>query len=1363
MHTPSEQNVYIGEQVSSFADQMSTRRCNHHADRTLHYSELASNSLTLNRMLNRGLTLPVSGTWCPDFRQPDYVLLQPTPKRRRTSSGSAGFPRRYCTSSRNGHFSNGLSVHSSSNLPNMCEMTNHRFVRSLDARNPESFRQNNVFANQHSLQQHWPQVLPTSQHPNRWQNELQQVTSLVSVAAAAAAAAAAATQTSTPYHQQSFIPPATNVSFSEIPCSSSQNYVAITSRARGFTQARPGLTKRPNYRLSFSNGVGSTKRRSEFTEVNETNSHTDVNGRHSRQELVVNNKGRDPQSPSSFSSALTSAAHCNHQLNSSVSLQNPLISHNENNNILSNNSENTNNCDAIECTEVEESTESLGADEIHADCMHRTVGEQSDLLTSDSELSSQSTNRSDVLSFAYASGCNTAAVESNSNNASNSFLESVDSQQQRPTYTLESNITSQGDQSSSTVINKNPINVCFDGLNSNGSGALRPHHYGGVNESVQFTQSCFSRSEMNGSTASFVVPSPTSHPEEATVVAAAVVASAAAHAVAAAAQAVSAAVHHRRASDRSGLQTFPSQSNSSVLMHAIPNQRIIDPLVQCTSQSLECNNNCPVNHLISDICNHGDHNNLVGQHGFNYRQSQFMSEPSTNNVLNSFSIHPTSMCNLSSSQAIFDPSTFYSSPSTGGGGNTGNFACNSDINLHIPNICTGLGQLASSSMLHSIIPAFTTSDGLTLIPSTSELVDTSSSSYPFTTISHVTSATDNTIRFTMPTSGLSVSAQNSASNFISTPLAFSDHIQSNMLNNNTFSAPGSASHYQSSIYSNLPTEVAAAAAATATTVSLDTNNSPVNNNHQFTDLNNPMNFLPSIVSLSSATTASHNASISLYLPPSFSSVTPIPVLPLRPQLSTIGPSTLATTRGVNTLLQFLRLIHQRPDSYALPYYPSAMTATAGGSNQSVVVSASAGVANGTRVASAVTPPLVPHHPIVPPQTSLLAGYAESRRSVQTNLLLDNLQTTMPSPVSVQPITSAAAALAVAMAAAVALQQQSHRHASSNAISMLTPSRAAPTPSIPVPILHAHLYYPRNVATVQQLQHNAHQQCYHSHYGGGGGGVQHQHSISQRPASMPNSSANGFVPSNSSIGPVFAATSSSGTTTPAYLTSLFPFLLAVPTPSTSNNNNNSSATTGFAVNNFSESLFTHYTDHSVRFSNGSSILSQSVSDPTSAATAAAAAAAVAAAAAAAASVDTLIHLAVQLESTTNGVGGGRGLSKEELESLPIRLYISKTNFANNKDFNAQKSYCDDDDNAASTATHITTTTSTNEENDDSPSDEYDRCMICLDDYEESQQIRQMRCSHEFHADCVDKWLKTKRTCPLCRADAFTGSQRKDDYL
>lgn len=47
-----------------------------------------------------------------------------------------------------------------------------------------------------------------------------------------------------------------------------------------------------------------------------------------------------------------------------------------------------------------------------------------------------------------------------------------------------------------------------------------------------------------------------------------------------------------------------------------------------------------------------------------------------------------------------------------------------------------------------------------------------------------------------------------------------------------------------------------------------------------------------------------------------------------------------------------------------------------------------------------------------------------------------------------------------------------------------------------------------------------------------------------------------------------------------------------------------------------------------------------------------------------------------------------------------------------------------------------------------------CVVCMSDFETRQVVRVLPCSHEFHSKCVDKWLKTNRTCPICRGDAST---------
>ncbi|XP_053573019.1 RING finger protein 44 isoform X2 [Bombina bombina] len=56
------------------------------------------------------------------------------------------------------------------------------------------------------------------------------------------------------------------------------------------------------------------------------------------------------------------------------------------------------------------------------------------------------------------------------------------------------------------------------------------------------------------------------------------------------------------------------------------------------------------------------------------------------------------------------------------------------------------------------------------------------------------------------------------------------------------------------------------------------------------------------------------------------------------------------------------------------------------------------------------------------------------------------------------------------------------------------------------------------------------------------------------------------------------------------------------------------------------------------------------------------------------------------------------------------------------------------------------------NSESHQSEQTLCVVCFSDFESRQLLRVLPCNHEFHAKCVDKWLKSNRTCPICRADA-----------
>ncbi|XP_045813851.1 RING-H2 finger protein ATL52-like [Trifolium pratense] len=51
------------------------------------------------------------------------------------------------------------------------------------------------------------------------------------------------------------------------------------------------------------------------------------------------------------------------------------------------------------------------------------------------------------------------------------------------------------------------------------------------------------------------------------------------------------------------------------------------------------------------------------------------------------------------------------------------------------------------------------------------------------------------------------------------------------------------------------------------------------------------------------------------------------------------------------------------------------------------------------------------------------------------------------------------------------------------------------------------------------------------------------------------------------------------------------------------------------------------------------------------------------------------------------------------------------------------------------------------------DDGDTCAVCLGDFEEGEELKTMpECLHSFHVPCIDKWLNSHSSCPICRASA-----------
>lgn len=46
-----------------------------------------------------------------------------------------------------------------------------------------------------------------------------------------------------------------------------------------------------------------------------------------------------------------------------------------------------------------------------------------------------------------------------------------------------------------------------------------------------------------------------------------------------------------------------------------------------------------------------------------------------------------------------------------------------------------------------------------------------------------------------------------------------------------------------------------------------------------------------------------------------------------------------------------------------------------------------------------------------------------------------------------------------------------------------------------------------------------------------------------------------------------------------------------------------------------------------------------------------------------------------------------------------------------------------------------------------------CTFCLNDFEDKEKLKKLKCEHMFHYECLDNWLDNEKTCPVCKEEVI----------
>lgn len=45
----------------------------------------------------------------------------------------------------------------------------------------------------------------------------------------------------------------------------------------------------------------------------------------------------------------------------------------------------------------------------------------------------------------------------------------------------------------------------------------------------------------------------------------------------------------------------------------------------------------------------------------------------------------------------------------------------------------------------------------------------------------------------------------------------------------------------------------------------------------------------------------------------------------------------------------------------------------------------------------------------------------------------------------------------------------------------------------------------------------------------------------------------------------------------------------------------------------------------------------------------------------------------------------------------------------------------------------------------------QCMICMDEFKDQEKVKQIKCGHIFHKECLVQWILNQNNCPICNKE------------